>query len=544
MSIENERLKKLGLNQKETRKTVNVMNEETIIKTIQSLDEMPLNQFDKLLILKPKTIVDKKINVISISDCTKQSECKTIHIQFKILFNYIIGGFRVGNSYFYTIRSPNGRNRELSRNGILHLQDTTLKRKGGIFYMTVNYYHHTTYCESSYISSTIRRTSHSLLIPNYEIFVSKGVDLDIIKENYEILKKVVKEPLTLDNINSITDLFGVECDIDHTGDYHDDDSCEDYDCEDTHYHNNRAYCFDECENGHHINFLSYMLTHPHFFNEMDNFCTGNQFTHNKVFQDSNKYPNPISYIAELIRTVNDIDLDDSYFKSMYMVDVFSNFEAFNEYSQGVNRLRDIAIYYEDNGSTNFPNIRPSSVHTLSLNCYCTDCITFRFFLVNGLKYDKDKLILSDIAEVSKDDLKSALTGYVDRDNISYSERDQIIALANIKMDSSEYYISNKSPLDLLNAGFESSSVYMGIFRHKQTGFESIVSMKDIQSDYKIYSQIQDKISELTKIDKTKFTEEQYEHLIGVKEKLLEVVLLIPEKTLIEYLFMLYEEIKF
>ena len=239
------RLKQLGLNEKEIKQDVNVMGKEIIIERIEQLELMPIDKFNKLLLQPEGTIIDKKIVIIQKSKCNKIKKCENILIQFDILFNYIIGGFKT-NEHIYTIEDiSNSRERIIdSRNW---LNSKTLKRKGGLFHLKVNYNHHTTFCGNSYIGSTIRRTIWSLLIPNYSLLIDNGFNVNDILETFEQINDArdTCEP-SLDGIEELHKEFQIEgCTLDHSDDFctefHNDENDENYECDNQHFINAEEY---------------------------------------------------------------------------------------------------------------------------------------------------------------------------------------------------------------------------------------------------------------------------------------------------------------
>jgi len=532
------RLEQLGMDKKEVTQNVKVMSKEDITKSIEQLDQMPLEQFNKLILHKPETVIEKKIEIVDVNDCNAK-DCELVKIEFKLLFNYIIGGYMV-NRYFFTM-SDFEKNKI---NNDLPMQDTTLKRKGGVFLLKVNYNHHTTFCGSTFISSTITRTPHSLMIPNYDLLVERHMSPEQIFALIEKVKKTQDNwEINLADLEEVIKEFYIKgCEMDHSEDYCVYQDCEDIDyCDEPHYETDTEYCENNCSLPAETNELAFFLTHPHFFNEMGNFCTGNQFSTNKTLVALQKYPNPITYIAEMIRICNDVNFSDSYYSDRYMTDVFDNWSAFNHYDRSLHRMREVGIYHnkQSNGT-----IFPSEYHSLSLKCFCMDCLIFRMYLANGLKFDPSKLLMADIGEVTLKTLKKNLTYFVKRDNMSDTEKQYILDIADIDMMNDKYHISNKSPFDNKNSGFAQTSFYMGLFTNKGTENLELVYSVNVKSNYDRYNSFINIKNIISQMQERVFSKEQYQKIQSILPTINEGIKILDSKTLMQYFDMIYEQVHF
>lgn len=518
MSEENnmERMKQLGLYEKEIKQDVKSMSEETIKETIKKLRDMSIEEFNKLLLQPKDTVIDKKFTIEQVLECGAGENCKHINIKFELLFRYIIGGYKT-NDHIYNLDSLIFDETN-NRNNRLYLNDKTLRRKAGIFHLTLDYHHHTTYCGNSYIGNTMNRTVWSLLVPNYDTMINRGLEVGDMLELFQNIANTRKNyEIKLDNLDEINKIFmGDGCRIDHSDDFCDDDCDEEY-CDRPHYESSEEYCMERCENGGETNLIGVMLTHPHFFNGMDNFCTGGQFSENKVLKELQQYPNPITYMAEMIRITNDVEFGDSYYSDRYMCDVFDNWNSFNAFDREVYRFRDLAKYYQANGrydDDDKETIFPTLEHTLSNNCYCVDCLTFRYWLKEGLKFDPTKLILAEIGEITKKRLFNGIVRFEQDGNMTSDTKEAITTLIDIDMNDSKYHVFDKSPFDQFNAGFRSRNFTLGLFNNKK-GTPQILGSSELRDMFKDYNHIQTMINELGNLKEKSFPNEEFKKITEI-----------------------------
>jgi len=538
------RLEKLGLNQTEIKREVKVMDKDTTINGIVQLQDMPIDQFNKLLLQKPDTVVQKEISIVSTTNCSKNDECEEIHIEFKLLFNYEIGGFRTTN-YFFTLEKNKN-----DGNSTLFIKERMLRRKGGLFLMKVQYKHHTTYCQSSYLGSTISRTPYSLLIPNYYNFNEGGLNIEKMQEFFNQLISIRKTEPNIEDMEDIIAEFQLEgCMRDHDDDWCDGDCVDeygDYTCDRGHYDSAEEYCDDNCEGGKANNLLALMLTHPHFFSNMENFCTGNQFNSNPVLLEMQRYPNPITYIAEMIRVTNDVYLDDSYYSDRYMADVFDNWHCFNIYNRDMARLIEQSQYYSSSrGSRKELSISSSEDHCLTVDCYCMDCMIFRHWVGNGLRFDPSKLIFGTIPEVTLDHFETVIDNHARSDNISSSGRSYLKDLAlSIDLSDKKYHISGKSPFNQLDTGYQSRNFEMGLFKRIRDDKTILLGFTSLELQYQKYMKLSTIMSDINNVGEFNFPSDMWDTIKDKLPTMKDLIDLVKPLGIREYLNQLYERVIF
>ena len=540
MSIEQERLRKLGLGETETKKNVKAMDEATIIDRISMLNEMPIEQFNKLLLQKPNTVIDKDITVKKeVRVCSKAENCYIVDIEFNLLFNYKIAGYRFDGS-LYTINNVNN-----VRNMSYSLSEKAIQRKGGVFHLKVNYTHHTTFCGLSILSSVIKRTTHSLSIPNWELMSAHGFSGEQILKILEKLNKAREEEITLENWNELNERFEIEeCRNEHSDDYHSYSDCEDTDyCDYSHYDNEEDYCSQNCDTSIQ-NELVLFLSQPHFFSDMTNFCTGSQFNSNKTFIELQKYPNPITYIAEMIRVANDVNYDDSYNKDKYFSDVFENFEIFNLRDSAFQRLKQLSDHYDNRRNSSEYCLKSSKIHQISPNCYCIQCMMFRVYLKDGLKYDPSKLLFGDIVEVDKKKFFNVLKYYNGEghwEDFDGSQENRVKDIAKVNMSDDKYHFST-SQFNTLNSGQFNRHFFLGLMKHIGLDKIEIVNLSYTKDRYDKYTQFRERISQFSNLSLNDFPKDMIDNLNEELPKMKEIASKVEKLSFSEYLFRMYEKI--
>ena len=291
-----------------------------------------------------------------------------------------------------------------------------------------------------------------------------------------------------------------------------------------------------------INKIALMLTHPHFFNEMDNFCTGSQFEENKVLRELQQYPNPITYIAEMIRVTNDINFNDSYYVDRYMCDVFENWSKFNEFSKCCYRLKEMSKFLVNRNDDNKEkSVLPSSFHTLSNNCFCVDCITFKFWVFKGLKFDPTKLIFSEISEISREKFDEGIEFFYGRSDLTVGDKIELKNFADIDLTNEKYHISNKSPFDQVNAGFRISNFYLGLFNDKN-GSVILLNTSELKEMYLEYNQLHTLITNLSKLRERNIPNDEYERIQILIPIIQEKLIDIKKYSLKEYFNKMFTQI--
>ncbi len=508
-----ELLYKLGFEKPITTNQAIPLSIEDLTDRIEKLQNMTNVEFSKVLKFDSDKIADFIINIDGRpTKCESDDKCKYMNVEFTLLFQYDINGFRK-YSTLRNIRIINKK--QTSEDFINFLSSMTIQRKNaGYFLLTSNYQHHSVYCGSAHQTSIIKRSPFSLLIPNYyHLFDRLQEDTTAMLELINRVMKHIPNQITIANhIKFFDKVIPLECTRSHDGDWCD---CGDSDCEEI--GSAEEYCERYCKE---MNSLDYFFTHPHYFVEMENFCTGNQFSTNPKLLQLEKHPNPISYLAEIIKLSSDVFWGDSYKKNEYYLDVFANWHVFG------NVQPDYIHKYYQGLMYSLKSNRPSEYHTLHNDCFCFDCLQFKRLVKEGLKFDPTKLKFSEFAEKDHSWFKE----YVSEANFNEETALEIYnTITETDLNDPKYHISNKSKLNFFDSILEERYHYLGMFKNNDGGatvisldeatvqFQPLLTLQELvekEQDYttgvhEIMSELRDTFTEKLSQDKIDLIYDKY-----------------------------------
>lgn len=500
---------KLGYETKQAIKRI-ALSSTQFNEKINQLNEMSLDDFNKVLLHPQGTVIDKRIDI-------NYSGNNQIVTEWHILFNYKIGGYpkEILNAlptqqylFRYADRESNVFDLSQARH---YWENPFIQRKGGIFYMVLYYTYNMSNPEKSFIKNKIQRTIWSLLIPD------QGNEMGITHDDLgEVISDIIHlryqySPSIQNHIHTIELLQSEQegCDTDHSDDYCDGyDDCPEYGeedgyCDYGHYESDEEYCSHNCDRTRAFNKLALFYTHPHFFSSMSNFCTGNQFTANKVLSEQSKNPNPIQFMAEMIRVVNSVNWGDAYNSMYYYQTVFDLSKNPFEFSRRpMNRLRRRCIEVDQNYNFVLNDIKRMS-HQLTLDCYCFDCLDFRFLLNQGLRFDPTKLLFGSIPFCTKEQALNEIEKA--RHDLMDTDYHTIQGIISIDIMNPKWHIEPHNDLNQLWVmGVRSNQQVFGWFENE--GVIYPLTFGELGSGFKKVVNSYNGINGLTQFHNTYFSE--------------------------------------
>lgn len=484
-TIDDTLLNKLGFDKPVMENKVIPLSIEDFNGRMEKLQNMSSEEFSKILKFDSDKIADFIIKVDDQpSTCENGKNCSFMNVVFEILFQYDINGFKKYSTHKNVKLS---RRQQGTEEFINFLSNLTIQRKNaGYFLLTSNYQHHSEYCGSAHQTSVITRSPFSLLIPNYYHLN------DRLEENHQAMYELIQtmmssipKKISLANhkkfFNNIPPL---ECIRSHDGDWCD---CGDSDCDEI--QTAEEYCEKYCKQ---MNTLDFFFTHPHYFVEMENFCTGSQFTSNQRLKQLEQHPNPISYLAEVIKLASDVYWGDAFKQNEYFLDVFANWHVFNAQQPNYIHKYYQALMYGGR------NNKPSEYHTLNNDCFCFDCLQFKRLLSQGLKFDPTKLKFAEFPEKDHSWFKDEFL----KDSGIINEQTAIEiydTITDIDLKDPKYHISNKSKLNFFDSILEERYHFLGMFENGNGGavaitldeateqFKPLLSIKELIESEKDYT---------------------------------------------------------
>jgi len=468
-------LQKLGFKQPTLQNDVSTVSIEEFEIRIEKLQNMSSEEFCKVLKLPLDKIADFEIKLGSMTrKCSDREDCEYKQVDFKILFQYDINGFKT----YDHLRNPlleifDGR----QDNYIQFISTHTIQRaKAGYFLLESTYEHHSEFCGTAYQTSAVFRSPFSLLIPNYYHFLDRvnGDPSRMYIKLKEVLGNIPQEVNLNNHYDFIHEMKNKDCPRDHQGDYCDYEDCDQQCGEQA--HSETEYCERFCKFN---DDLDYFLTHPHYFVEMDNFCTGSQFDTNQKLRELKSFPNPISYLSEIIRMSSDVNFGDCFKRSEYYVDVFENWHTFSNPTPN-----NIQTYYSNLMYSNHSD-KPSQFHTLHNECYCFDCVQFKRFVLEGLKFDPTKMKFAEFPEKEKDWF---IQWGKERDINPTTIKQIINIVEDIDLNDPKYHISDKSKLNFFDSLMEEKYHPLGIVKGLLTS-ASTISIDDLAKQFQPIRQL-------------------------------------------------------
>jgi len=392
------------------------LSKEDMFAQVEKMNSAPIELIQQHI---HKSIRDFKMTVIDTGKCTltKKAKCEYVKIEIEIMFDYHIIGFGLykGNRIFTPFfKSKNYEQFEV------FFRTGNFARKGGQMYMSVSYIHHTINHKGigDPFGLKLERSPFAM-----NLLKRDGSQQPLLMRHIEAINECKKLPPTLDTHKAFRDKWTK--DIEHT--IHDDSLiCNIKDCDHScglSFHSQEEYCDRFCKK---VDALLNFKIHPQYHGTQNSYCTGN-ICNNSIHIDAVKTRNPFMFMTNVINGMPNINNTDARGGFTFYQDVFLNgyllFTSSNAhviFQQYCNDYRDNEM--NDDYIDYRYNFKQSDDHLICPTCYCPACMSFRMALKRGMKYDPNKLIMSDKPLFRKEDFDQVIK-YIQDGNWYWNDKE-------------------------------------------------------------------------------------------------------------------------